>query len=952
MTEIILTSSVLILLLVLLRRALRGRVHPGVQYALWLLAAARLLIPGTLFDLPVSVTGAAAELQTSIREAFPEPEAASDSPPVSALGPSQPPNDVTVSYEIAEPEITISTWEFTDWPGVVWKTGMAATGGALALSNLTFAFRLRKKRKRLTLSAAPWSGNLPVYEADGIPSPCLFGIFRPAIYLNEAAMDAEHPEHILAHEYAHYRHGDHIWALLRGVCLTIHWYNPLVWWAATLSRRDCELACDAAALRRLGGEESIDYGKTLLGMVSRRASPAALLRTATTMTAGKRAMQERLALIIRRPRMRKATFAAVALAACILVSCAFGGTDSAPAGTEPSQMTPLMEFPGLHWNDSVETVLDTLGITQDQILEQGELNDDSDSWGVVAENVPGFGAAAEKAYFYFQRYEGSAWGLYSVRLDYPNDEDFDAVRAELIRQYGPGSETPAETYSFTDGGSFHADQAVQTGPGLEQMMLDIYGQETMDRRAEIRKQPGPHSWYWSPDSSVLPEEFLTRAPAWLAENWPDSIPLETAREYFRLQPMVRVVWTDAAPLNWARLSTTFNQVCLDASEYVFFLQRIAAAGTSALSSQDAPAAVYLAEPLSSQYRPGPVTDPETVGRLWELYQSFTFDGTAEELTRDNAWSVFVSFQDEAGAEMAHFSIFDGGLCWLEDDYETIHVLRDGQAAYDAFRDACRTAPRDESYLPAQPEEPEAADPAEAAMRENARSIVEQYRQGVDPGEWLPLMNYMDWGALAQAAVEAGLDDGDGTSAITNIIWDIEQYIDRQGTSLTQAEYSCILSASTGLDGAPAEGYSSMIYRLYTVNPSQFAYVVLEQLPEAQQNEVLDLFRGEWMFHKEPYQDTAPAREEAIAQLEADLETGVSASPSEMTLTGEGETFLFLPVNAFGVYAASYTSSDPGVAAVDEAGTVTAVAPGQAVITLHYEGTGGPADFTCAVTCDW
>ena len=144
----------------------------------------------------------------------------------------------------------------------------------------------------------------------------------------------------------------------------------------------------------------------------------------------------------------------------------------------------------------------------------------------------------------------------------------------------------------------------------------------------------------------------------------------------------------------------------------------------------------------------------------------------------------------------------------------------------------------------------------------------------------------------------------------------------------------------------------MIYRLYTVNPSQFAYVVLEQLPEAQQNEVLDLFRGEWMFHKEPYQDTAPAREEAIAQLEADLETGVSASPGEMSLTGEGETFLFLPVNAFGVYAASYTSSDPGVAAVDEAGTVTAVAPGQAVITLHYEGTGGPADFTCAVTCDW
>ena len=33
------------------------------QYALWLLAAARLLIPGTLFAAPVTVMGAAEELQ-------------------------------------------------------------------------------------------------------------------------------------------------------------------------------------------------------------------------------------------------------------------------------------------------------------------------------------------------------------------------------------------------------------------------------------------------------------------------------------------------------------------------------------------------------------------------------------------------------------------------------------------------------------------------------------------------------------------------------------------------------------------------------------------------------------------------------------------------------------------------------------------------------------------------
>lgn len=46
--------------------------------------------------------------------------------------------------------------------------------------------------------------------------------------------------------------------------------------------------------------------------------------------------------------------------------------------------------------------------------------------------------------------------------------------------------------------------------------------------------------------------------------------------------------------------------------------------------------------------------------------------------------------------------------------------------------------------------------------------------------------------------------------------------------------------------------------------------------------------------------------------------------------------------------ASFTSSDPAVATVDEAGQVTAVAPGQAVITLHY----GDLTATCIVRCNW
>lgn len=172
--------------------------------------------------------------------------------------------------------------------------------------------------------------------------------------------------------------------------------------------------------------------------------------------------------------------------------------------------------------------------------------------------------------------------------------------------------------------------------------------------------------------------------------------------------------------------------------------------------------------------------------------------------------------------------------------------------------------------------------------------------------------------------------------------------------MTQAEYLYLLSATAGLDGAPSEGYSATIYDMYSMNPSQFAYVVLEMLPETQRNEALYHFCFEWYFHRGT--EAPPTREEAIAeavaQLEADLEAGVSAAPGEMTLTSAGSTFQYQLVNASGIYALTYESSDTGVAEVDDNGVVTAVGPGEAVITMGYEGAGGPLEFDCQVHCVW
>ena len=99
---------------------------------------------------------------------------------------------------------------------------------------------------------------------------------------------------MLAHELTHYAHRDHLWAPLRCLALALHWYNPLVWLAVLLSKRDGELACDEGAVRRLGEDQRIPYGRTLVGMVAQRSlRPADLLSCSTAMTGGKKTTAHR-----------------------------------------------------------------------------------------------------------------------------------------------------------------------------------------------------------------------------------------------------------------------------------------------------------------------------------------------------------------------------------------------------------------------------------------------------------------------------------------------------------------------------------------------------------------------------------------------------------------------------------------------------------------------------------
>lgn len=332
MMEWIISSSVLIVVIVILRFMLKGRISLRLQYGLWLLVLVRLLVPFSFGRTDISVMNKALEVPV-VQDA----ESLSGIDEIELCG-----GGVIEGYQNSRlmPEGPIivangkSAAEFSRMKAVlnvrkiftgVWAFGSAVMFLALAISNVGFRRKLKQGRSAVRDVRSP----LPVYASDNVETPCLFGVFKPAIYLTpDAAANSNTMRHVVEHEVTHFRHGDHVWSALRCVCLMLHWYNPLVWLAVSLSRRDAELACDEGTIKRLGEGERVAYGNTLIDLTCEKRGASGLFCAATTMSSSKDGIRERIGLIAKKPKMLWITAAAAVLVAAAAAGCTFTGANT------------------------------------------------------------------------------------------------------------------------------------------------------------------------------------------------------------------------------------------------------------------------------------------------------------------------------------------------------------------------------------------------------------------------------------------------------------------------------------------------------------------------------------------------------------------------------------------------------------------------------------------------
>lgn len=361
MAETLITSSVIILMLCAIRILFKGRIRPTVQYGLWGIAAARLALPcfypvirwfGSL-QSPWSIMNAAAPLADRLAVRAHAVTVPSGAVPVSPgqLGAvhagleNAAANPGTALISGAE-QAGLSGW-IVLFLGI-WIAGSILLFLWLSVVHIHMGKRLMKQRTPYEGPVPAWSA-VPVYWTGDIPTPCYFVYFgKKGIYLPERLQnDPEAARHVVVHEACHAGHRDHIWGWLRCVLLCCYWINPFVWLAGYLSKRDCELSCDEAAVLRLGEAERFAYGRTLIAMAAGRRTPWNFLSTASDIGNGKKSMKERIWTLAHHPKTGPVTALVIAAAAIVLIVCTFtgkmrNGADSVPGMAE---IVALSELP-------------------------------------------------------------------------------------------------------------------------------------------------------------------------------------------------------------------------------------------------------------------------------------------------------------------------------------------------------------------------------------------------------------------------------------------------------------------------------------------------------------------------------------------------------------------------------------------------------------------------------
>ncbi|MEH3040677.1 MAG: peptidase M56 [Sphingomonas paucimobilis] len=224
--ETIAATTLLMLLVLMLRGPVARRFGPQAAYALWALPALRMILP-------------------PIPDAWRPVEFA-------PIGAATEPGVIMLGVPVAEVPALPQGWGMADVPLIVvalWLLGAVAFVAWHIVQHNRFCAKVLASGRAKGLA----DGHVKMIETRHAAGPLAFGVVRRYVAMPvdfRERYDEREQALALAHELGHHARGDLLANWVALVVLSCHWFNPVAWRAFRAFRADQEMACDAMVLAR------------------------------------------------------------------------------------------------------------------------------------------------------------------------------------------------------------------------------------------------------------------------------------------------------------------------------------------------------------------------------------------------------------------------------------------------------------------------------------------------------------------------------------------------------------------------------------------------------------------------------------------------------------------------------------------------------------------------------
>lgn len=332
MVEIILSTSLIIVLVLLLGRTLSRRYAPKWRYWIWLALAIRLLIP-----LNFSAPQPLLQISVPIQDVMLQQATAVDK----ASAPIQ--SDKSGNLDSSVAAVSNESISVQAAAALLWLSGAGVVLIYHCVGHLIFMRSIRRWSRPVgeqrvlelfshSLRELKLNGRrVKLRRSTAAPSPMLAGLLKPTVWLPTGSYSEEEYLVIFKHELIHYKQR-HLWYnLLMLVVRAVHWFNPLVYLMVREANKEVELVCDSEVVKGTDIGYRKRYSEIILSMIHRHPATAASL--STHFNGGKQIMKQRFAGIFDKGKKRNGVGAIVTVGlllvlAGVLVACSTSGPKS------------------------------------------------------------------------------------------------------------------------------------------------------------------------------------------------------------------------------------------------------------------------------------------------------------------------------------------------------------------------------------------------------------------------------------------------------------------------------------------------------------------------------------------------------------------------------------------------------------------------------------------------